>query len=723
MTITKEAVTKAFIRYLGRAPESEATLETHMALPDENHLTRTLTKSNEYLNRILKTHPSAQSIDTRVLLIGNCQLTSIAYLINSMAPNTHAAAIELIPSTAHAIMNGYHDLEKLIDKSDIVVLQHLPSEPLYRFLTAAYPAIQDKIRLCPAISFTAFHPDMGYVKDAAANHITGPMGEYHSMIAFWSWKNGLSEEQAEKLFNARVYKHLGYFDHLSSSKEFLSTRGQQTNFHLDTMVDKWLASGCFMHSINHPKISVLADIARGLLKRDRIDFLPNIEDYLDDHLALHPCWPVYPEIANRFSIEGHYNFKQTSSEANRSAVSMIGLKDFIARSYKQYTQYSTELLSSFRMEATPFKTLQHFLSAVSETAPTAINPYRKLPDFHFWKRSVESPAISDVDPVVHTGMHLKASDKVATAGSCFAQHISRTLSNNGFSYYVAETHDVHLLSEEEAASKNYGVFSARYGNVYTAKQLTQLFSRAYGTFQPQDSYWALGDGNFADPFRPQIEAGGFKSVHDLISSRDVHLEKVRELFENMNIFVFTLGLTECWRSLSDGAVFPIAPGVISKHINPADYEFVNFETHEIISDLQAFICQLKSINPTCRIILTVSPVPLVATYEDQHVLTATTYSKSALRAAADYIVRRHAHCEYFPSYEIITGNYNRGAYYESDLRSVKPEGVAHVMRLFMEHYSKESTPKVETAASDTSLLEEAKKVNAIVCEEELLDSR
>ncbi|MNE67410.1 GSCFA family protein [compost metagenome] len=151
------------------------------------------------------------------------------------------------------------------------------------------------------------------------------------------------------------------------------------------------------------------------------------------------------------------------------------------------------------------------------------------------------------------------------------------------------------------------------------------------------------------------------------------------------------------------------------------YEFVNFETHEVIEDLEYFLAELAQINPAAKVIFTVSPVPLVATYEDRHVLISTTYSKSALRSAADYIVRRYPQAEYFPSYEIITGNYIKSAYYESDLRSVREEGVSHVMRLFMEHYSSEVT-HATFMELDEKQLNAAAKNNAVICDEEALDS-
>jgi hypothetical protein len=89
------------------------------------------------------------------------------------------------------------------------------------------------------------------------------------------------------------------------------------------------------------------------------------------------------------------------------------------------------------------------------------------------------------------------------------------------------------------------------------------------------------------------------------------------------------------------------------------------------------------VNPKARLILTVSPVPLAATYSEEHVLVATTYSKSVLRVAAETTARAHEGVQYFPSYEIITGAYARGKYFAQDLRSVTDEGVSHVMQVFM----------------------------------------
>lgn len=311
-----------------------------------------------------------------------------------------------------------------------------------------------------------------------------------------------------------------------------------------------------------------------------------------------------------------------------------------------------------------------------------------------------------------------------TAGSCFAQHISRTLLDQEFHYYVTEKQPETAGAENE----NFGVFPARFGNIYTVRQLLQLFERSYGCFEPLDSAWRRTDGAFIDPFRPQIQKSGFATLELLEQDRGSHFAAVRRMFENCNVFIFTLGLTEGWASSKDGAVFPLAPGVVSENMS-LDYEFQNFSVDSMISDMNSFIEKLRTVNSRVNIILTVSPVPLVATYEPRHVLVSTIYSKSALRVVVDVVTRSCERASYFPSYEIITGPQARGKYYENDLRNITSEGVEHVMNIFSRHYlaADGASVEIETKkpiATGANFLGNSARLamSEIVCDEETLDS-
>jgi hypothetical protein len=313
--------------------------------------------------------------------------------------------------------------------------------------------------------------------------------------------------------------------------------------------------------------------------------------------------------------------------------------------------------------------------------PIVSNPYASKPDYAFWRRGVSGRGAKDVDPVVHAPFTLRSQDAIATAGSCFAQHISHALREFGLRYLVTESGP----RSAGAIDENYGVFPARFGNIYTVRQLRQLFERAYGVFEPVDSEWIGHTGHYIDPFRPRVQ-GGFFTWEALRADREAHLQAVQEMFESCDVFIFTLGLTEAWVSRVDGAVFPLAPGVVSRHAGESDYRFHNFTVGEMEADMRVFIDAFRRLNPGVRIILTVSPVALAATFEDRHIVVSNAYSKAALRVVAESITASTPGVVYFPSYEIITGSFTRSVFFSDDLRDVTPEGVAHVMSIFRKHF-------------------------------------
>lgn len=347
------------------------------------------------------------------------------------------------------------------------------------------------------------------------------------------------------------------------------------------------------------------------------------------------------------------------------------------------------------------------------------NPYKGLPDTSFWRRSVAGVERHEFDPVVAVKFQIKSFERVVTAGSCFAQHISRKLSSVGFNYFVTEAGDG--LSDEERRTSNYGVFSARYGNIYTSRQLIQLLHECYDGRVVAENAWLREDGRWVDSLRPQIEPAGYESEQAVQRAREAHLRCVREAFEACDILVFTLGLTETWRSRADGTVFPVAPGVSGGSYDPERHEFVNLDVSEVVADMEQFLQRLKSINPRVKVVLTVSPVPLIATYESEHVLCATTYSKSVLRAAAGMLTRGRDWVDYYPSYEIITGNYSRSLYYEFDYRSINSLGVAHAMRCFERHYVEQGVSKRNVSRSSVVGVWQVNAGDDIVCDEEAID--
>jgi len=350
------------------------------------------------------------------------------------------------------------------------------------------------------------------------------------------------------------------------------------------------------------------------------------------------------------------------------------------------------------------------------------NPYEALPNTAFWRTGVAEVSMFSISGLWKPKHKLRKRQKIVTAGSCFAQHIGKALAKNGYAWFNAEPAP-DKIDDEIAKKFNYGIFSFRTGNIYTASALKQWVYWALGKEEAPKEAWEK-NGRFFDPFRPAIEPGGFASAEEMLQSREATLEAIRIAITESSKFVFTLGLTEGWINASEGYTYAMCPGTIAGEFNPDEHKFKNFTFSETRTDLVAAIRAIREANPKIQFLLTVSPVPLTATASGDHVLTATTYSKSVLRGVAGEVKDRFAFVDYFPSYEIITAPAFRGSFYEPNMRSVHPDGVAFVMRSFFECLGEsDETPKPKrTSAKREAAPKSDEAADELVCEEMMLDS-
>lgn len=325
------------------------------------------------------------------------------------------------------------------------------------------------------------------------------------------------------------------------------------------------------------------------------------------------------------------------------------------------------------------------------------NPYENLPKKAFWRSGVTESSPFSLDGIYTKKWPLDPSWNIATAGSCFAQHISRNLKMNDFNVLDMEPpppglpHNLH---------KKYGfsMYSCRFGNIYTVHQLLQLAKEASGDFDPVDIIWEK-NGRYFDALRPAIEPDGLESIDELMAHRKNHLNRVLKMLQTMDLFVFTLGLTEAWVHRESGTVYPTAPGTIAGSFDENIYMFKNFQVQEIIcafTEFQEILVKLRPDGKLPKILLTVSPVPLTATASGKHVLFATTYSKAILRAVTGQLSDENSHIDYFPSFEIITNQGAHGSFYENNLRGVRQDGVDAVMRSFFSEHCGEKRASTQS---------------------------
>jgi len=340
-----------------------------------------------------------------------------------------------------------------------------------------------------------------------------------------------------------------------------------------------------------------------------------------------------------------------------------------------------------------------------------MNPYIDLPEAAFWKTGVAKSDPYALEGIYKKKFRIRSNAKIATAGSCFAQHISNYLKKNGYSVLDVEPPPPGL---PKALHQKFGfsMYSARYGNIYSVRQLLQLAQEVAGEWTPQNYIWEK-NGRFYDALRPSVEPRGFKSPEEVVTHRQFHISKVKKLFQKLDLFIFTLGLTEMWIHRSSGTVYPTCPGTIVGHYDEKLYEFKNADYSEILADFKRFKRVMKRIRRgvSFNVLLTVSPVPLTATASGEHVLAATSYSKSTLRSVAGVLAAKQARIDYFPSFEIVTNPRLCSASFGDNLRSVRPEAVETVMdHFFAQHpviLKKGKQSDATNSSKDDVLCEEA----------------
>lgn len=353
-----------------------------------------------------------------------------------------------------------------------------------------------------------------------------------------------------------------------------------------------------------------------------------------------------------------------------------------------------------------------------------MNPYSILPDKAFWKTAVANKNMFEIGELWSPKFNLTRQHKVATFGSCFAQHIGKALIKNGFSWLNTEP-EPFGLSTENCSQFNYNIFSCRTGNIYTTSLLKQWVEWALKIKKPEEEIWSKQSRVF-DPFRPNIEPNGFESKNEMLLSRQQTINNFNHCIKQSNIFIFTLGLTESWFNLQHGYEYPMCPGTIAGEFDQKQHIFKNQKFNFIQNNLIEAIQLMREANNNLQFILTVSPVPLTATNSGNHVLLATMESKSILRAVAGELAEEYDFIDYFPSFEIINCIPFRGIFFETNQRSVSPFGIEFVMNTFFQsfgnkYYNSETLP-YDNNKHHTTILNYKKSEDEEVCEELILEA-
>jgi GSCFA family protein len=278
----------------------------------------------------------------------------------------------------------------------------------------------------------------------------------------------------------------------------------------------------------------------------------------------------------------------------------------------------------------------NFIPAKAEIAPSAESVDRYI--MHGW--SPAQPFIGKATPIT-------------AFGSCFAVYISRFLRKRGYS--VFGKHDnlqSHIIQFGE-------------GMVNTFALLQQFEWALRGKTFPEN-LWFSQDKEVAS-ITPEVQA------------------ETRKIIQSTELFIMTLGLSEIWFDKRTGdALWRAVPAPL---FDENIHGFRVSSHQENYDNLVKIVDLIREAKPTAKIVFTVSPVPLMATFRPVSCLTASSVSKSILRSAVDQLMRDRASDDslfYFPSYEIVKEYFIDA--YQADNRHPTDEIVDFIMRTFERHF-------------------------------------
>jgi hypothetical protein len=252
----------------------------------------------------------------------------------------------------------------------------------------------------------------------------------------------------------------------------------------------------------------------------------------------------------------------------------------------------------------------------------------------------------------YDGPRLGLTDPVFAMGSCFAREIETALIGRGGNV-VSIDDRIDRPEFKDARGRQRTTFFHRYTPRSMLQEFQQCFEEAAGWSEDallfrQAKSEAVSDLNYCS-FEGADESDAAVRIRRGLARQLVrHAAKAK-------MVILTLGLIEAWRHKPSGlwANAP-APGVLARHAR--DFELVLLDVVDTVECLETIHDLLKRRHQDgdFQLVVTVSPVPMSATFTAQDIVVANAESKAVLRAAAGAFAADRQGVHYFPSYEMVT---------------------------------------------------------------------
>lgn len=241
---------------------------------------------------------------------------------------------------------------------------------------------------------------------------------------------------------------------------------------------------------------------------------------------------------------------------------------------------------------------------------------------------------------------------VTAFGSCFAQNIRKRLLAWGanMAHPIEDHQPIPIINNGEGINTTFAIL--------------------------QQFLWAYENEHFDGKWHD-------KGIN-LIQPNEEQRIATKQIFDKTEVFILTLGLSEIWYDRKDGEVFWRA--IPKDKFDATRHAFRVSDVSENFNNLQRVVKLIKTHRPEAKIIFTLSPVPLNATFRPVSCITANSVSKAVLRVAVDQLMQLDiSNVYYWPAYEIVTSFFADA--FEEDNRHPKKEIISTILDQFMRFYT------------------------------------
>jgi hypothetical protein len=170
-------------------------------------------------------------------------------------------------------------------------------------------------------------------------------------------------------------------------------------------------------------------------------------------------------------------------------------------------------------------------------------------------------------------------------------------------------------------------------------------------------------------------------------------EQTLEVIKSSDVFILTLGVAAAFFDRTTGAFVLPRPSALNSRALAEKYLFRTASVQENVENVRYLIDFVRSIAPGIRIVVTVSPVPLLASFEYESAVQADCLSKSTMRLVAHEVVNNSGidNVWYWPSFEVFRwGGSNASNYFAADDGAawhVSEAKVGGTVRAFIDMFS------------------------------------